>query len=77
VPRIYEIVAVPAVRPEIIPLVSPADATAGAVLLHVPPVGVLANVVVEPMHTLVVPVIAVGSGLTVIVFVVLQPELNV
>ena len=42
-------------------------------LLHIPPEVASLNVVVEPWHTPVVPEIAGGKGLTVIVAVVLQP----
>ena len=38
---------------------------AGEALLHVPPAVALLKVVVDPTHTLVVPVIAAGSGLIV------------
>jgi hypothetical protein len=34
-------------------------------ILHVPPAGVLLRVVVAPIQTVVVPVIAAGAGLTV------------
>ena len=40
-------------------------ATAGVALLHVPPAVALLSVVVEPTHTLVVPVMAAGNGLIV------------
>jgi len=40
-------------------------ATAGEALLHVPPAVALLKVVVELTHTLIVPVMAAGSGLTV------------
>jgi hypothetical protein len=43
---------------------------AGALLAHAPPAGVLFSVVVMPMHTFWVPVMVVGMGLTVIVFMV-------
>ena len=46
-------------------------------LVHVPPAGVEFNVVVKPTHTLVVPVSAVGFGLTVTGVVMIQPELSV
>jgi hypothetical protein len=39
-------------------------ATDVVVLLQVPPLVVLANVVVLPTHTVAVPVIAAGNGLT-------------
>jgi hypothetical protein len=48
-------------------------ATAGVALLHVPPAVALLKVVVEPMQTLVVPVMAAGNGLTVTVVVTAQP----
>ena len=48
-------------------------ATAGVALLHVPPAVALLSVVVEPTHTLVVPVMAAGSGLTVTVAVTAHP----
>lgn len=50
---------------------------AGLLLLHVPPVGVDANVVVYPVHTVSEPVIAEGVALTVIGFVAMQPVGNV
>ena len=46
---------------------------AGEALLHAPPAVALLKVVVEPAQTLVVPVIAAGSGLTVTVVVTAQP----
>ena len=63
---------VPAVTPVTTP---PAVmvATTGVALLHVPPAVTLLKVVVEPMQTLVVPVIAAGSGLTVTVVVTAHP----
>jgi hypothetical protein len=63
---------VPAVTPVTTP---PAVmvATAGVALLHVPPAVTLLKVVVEPMQTLVVPVMAAGSGLTVTVVVTAHP----
>ena len=45
----------------------------GLLLLHVPPEVASASVVVKPSHTLAVPVIAAGNGLTVIGKVALQP----
>lgn len=44
-------------------------ATPVLLLLHVPPGVVLLNVVVCPIHTVAVPVIVFGSGLTVTVLV--------
>ena len=58
--------------------VEPTVATDVVPLVQVPPVVVLLSVVVEPAHTLIVPVIAdtVGNGLTVIVAItdVTQPK---
>lgn len=48
-----------------------------ALLVHVPPVGVLLNVVVCPVHTKAVPVIADGVEVTVNDCVAKQPLLNV
>jgi hypothetical protein len=63
--------------PDNTPLSEPIVATAVLLLLHVPPVVVLLNVVVLPTHTAVMPVIAPGSGLTVIMVEVKQPVPNV
>ena len=41
------------------------DAMDGLLLVQVPPETVLLNVVDEPRHTLVAPVIAAGTGFTV------------
>jgi hypothetical protein len=56
------------------PVDEPIVATAGAVLDHVPPEGVVASVADAPTHTGVEPVIVAGCGFTVIVVVVEQPE---
>ena len=53
-----------AATPVTIPVL-PTVATAVLLLLHVPHSDVLLNVVVEPAHTLAVPVIAGAAGLTV------------
>ena len=57
------------VLPEAIPVNSPVLASmvplAGVPLLQMPPPGVLLSVVVAFTHIAAVPVIAVGSGLTV------------
>ena len=65
-------VVVPAVTPETIPELVPIVATLVLLLIHVPP-PVLDSVVVEPAHTVVVPVIADGNGFTVRTVVVIQP----
>jgi len=58
--------------------VEPTVATEPSLLLHAPPLVVSLSVVVDPAHTLMVPVIAdtVGNGLTVTteVTVVTQPK---
>jgi len=62
--------------PAVTPVTTPPAvivATAGDALLHVPPAVALLNAVVEPTHTLVVPAMAAGSGLTVTVVVTAQP----
>ena len=51
------------------PVAGSMPATAGLVLLQVPPVVVSLSVVVWPTHRFIVPVIASGSGLMAIVFV--------
>jgi hypothetical protein len=48
-------------------------ATAGKLLLHVPPVVALLSVVVSPSHTCSTPVVVAGSGFTVTVVVIRQP----
>ena len=62
--------------PAVTPVTTPPAvivAMAGDALLHVPPAVALLSVVVDPTHTLVVPVITAGSGLTVTVVVTAQP----
>jgi len=72
VPSVYAITGLPAVTPVTNP--KPAiEPCAGLLLVHVPPAGVELSVVVSPTHTLVVPVIADGFGLTVIGVVIRQP----
>ena len=61
--------AVPSVAPYTTPVVALTLAIAGALLLHVPPDGVLLSVVVLPRHAINVPVIVVGNGVTVTVIV--------
>ena len=74
-------VAVPAVTPVTVPVL-PTVATAVAVLLHAPPVAASVKPVVEPAHTVAVPVMlpADGNGLTVttlVAAVVPQPLVTV
>ena len=49
------------------------DPIAGLLLIHVPGVDLSVSVVVRPTHTLVVPVIASGSGSTVTTEAIKQP----
>ena len=58
-------VAFPGVLPVTTPVVGPTDATAPLLEAQLPPPGVEASVVVKPVHTEAVPVIAVGLELTV------------
>lgn len=59
------------------PVTTPVPGTTGAiadgVLVHVPPAVASLSVVVLPVHTVVVPVIAAGNGLTVMTADTLQP----
>ena len=48
-------VAVPPLTPVTIPVVAPTVATAGVLLLHVPPVVGFVRVVVRPVHVVSVP----------------------
>ena len=59
--------------PVTVPEAVPTLAKPVAVLLHVPPVGVLVRVRVPPRHAAGVPLIAVGSAFTVAVTLALQP----
>ena len=49
------------------------EAVVGALLLHAPPGVVSVSVVVKPSQTTADPPIGLGSGLTVIGFVTVQP----
>jgi hypothetical protein len=62
-------VAVPADTPETIPEVEPTVAIAGAELDQRPPGVASPKVVVLPTHTFAEPVIAPGTGVTVIVLI--------
>ena len=73
---VYVIFTVPADAPVTSPVALLTVATEVLLLLHVPPVVASVNVVVEPTHTADAPLIAAGSGLTVIVVVVKQLALN-
>jgi hypothetical protein len=54
------------------PLVEPAVATGGALLIHVPPPLTSASSIVAPTHTVEKPPMAAGKGLTVTVLVRMQ-----
>jgi hypothetical protein len=69
---VYVIVVVPLDTP----ITRPAELTVAmpvALLLHVPPIGLLIRFVVLPSHTSCVPVITAGSAFTFIVAVRMQP----
>ena len=73
--KVKTIVAVPTAPPVIAPVAPTTEAMPGALLVHVPPAGVLLSIVVVPTQIEVLPVMVVGSGLTftVTVLVVVQP----
>jgi hypothetical protein len=64
----------PAAIPVTIPVAAPTVAKVGLLLLQVETPETSVSVVVPPTHTLVVPPIAAGKGLTRIPIVALQPE---
>ena len=70
-------VVVPAATPVMIPVLEPAVATAVLLLDQVPPVIASVSSVVAPLHTAVVPNIAVGVGLTVRMVVAVHPPATV
>jgi hypothetical protein len=64
------------VVPVLIPVTSPVlliVATAGSPLIHTPPASELVNVVVVPEHILAMPLIADGTGFTLITTDLEQP----
>ena len=67
-------VAAPRDAPSISPVAEPIDAIPGALLLHVPPADRSLKGVVNPIHTFGLPRMVPGSGLTVTVTAVPQPE---
>lgn len=73
---VYVIPAVPAVMPLTTPVVDPTLAMVVAPLVHVPPVVMLLSVVVCPAHKVILPVIAAGIALTLIVLNTAQPVPN-
>ena len=74
---VYVIVTMPSVMPVTVPVDEPIVATPGLLLLQTPPEVASVNVVVIPTHTLVVPPIAAGFGLTVTVVVTKDPPIKV
>ena len=67
---------VPGTIPVMIPVAVPIVATDGVLLVHVPPPASV-SAVVRPIHTVAVPSIGVGSGLTVNASVEIQPVDNI
>ena len=75
-PNVYDITAVPALIPFTTPVAELIVALVGRLLLHTPPPGVAFSVVLLPMHTDSVPVIAAGAVFTDTVVVRWQPVAN-
>ena len=75
--RVYVIVYVPATFPVTIPVVLPTGAFTLELLLQVPPEVASVSKEILPVHTVGVPLIAAGFGLTVTIVVNIQPVLNV
>lgn len=67
------IIAVPLLMPVTTPDAS-TDAFDGLLLVHVPPGTVLVRVVVEPTHTVLLPLIGPGVAFTVTDLVLLHPS---
>ena len=68
--------AVPGLIPSMIPVKVSIVATAGVELVHVPhvpPIAVSVNVVDAPVHSMLLPVMAGGTAVTVTILVELQP----
>ena len=70
-------IGLPADTPVTTPVVEPTVANPVLLLLQVPPPVISLNIVVEPVQTLAVPVMAAGNGLTVMIAVVIQPVASV
>jgi len=66
-------VAAPAVPAVTVPVVVPMGAIVALLLLHVPPLVVLAKVSITPEHMFVAPLIAAGLALTVTSLTAKQP----
>lgn len=64
---------VPTPLPVAIPVAATIVATEPVLLVHVPPVGVLLSIVLLPTHIIRLPVIAEGTGCTVMASVATQP----
>ena len=67
----------PRVSPVTIPEEGSTDATAGALLIHVPPGTAFVSGIVNPTQTLPEPLMGAGNELTVTVVVIKQPVPNV
>jgi hypothetical protein len=72
VPRVYVIGVVPEAIPVTMPEIEPIVAMVVVALVHVPP-PVALSTVVRLGHTDAVPAIGGGAGLTVIIYVAVQP----
>ena len=70
-------VTMPAAIPVTKPVLEPIVAVVIPLLVQLPPVVGSLNVVVNPTHTLLAPVLAAGFALTVTGYVVKQPAGNV
>lgn len=69
-------VAVPGEIPVTMPVVKPTVAIVVLLLVHVPPPGASDNAVVNPVHTVLMPAMGDGVGLTVTVIEEEQPVDN-
>ena len=67
------IVATPPPTPVTIPVSEPTEALAVLLLLHEPPETASVNVIAEPAHTEVAPLIEPGTEVTVTITVAVQP----
>lgn len=74
--RVYVIVVVPGLTPPATPVPAAIVPVAGVLLLHIPPDTACVIVVVRPWHTVELPVIAAGAGVTVTTSVEIQPALS-
>jgi len=67
-------IVVPALSAFTSPLVDPIEATTGLLLFHVPPIAELLKVADEPAHSTELPDITDDDGLTVTIFIDVQPD---